>query len=350
MAFPFRGRSTPRLRSGVAGKRRAVWATRVGFVGAGAVARRHAATLAGLARVKVAAVADPDRAAVRVLAQAHDAVAYGDHRAMLEGETLDAVYVCVPPFAHGAPEADVAARGLPLFVEKPLSCDLATAERLAAGIRRAGVLTATGYHWRHLDVVARARDRLDGRPARLVHATWLDQPPPPAWWPHRKGSGGQVVEQVTHVLDLVRVLAGEVEEVFAVAARTPGTCLEHGDIDGVTAATLRLASGAVGSVTATCLLDHKARAGVEIVADGLLVALAEDRLTVDDGVVCEERRAAGSARVEVDRAFMAAVRGDGDPSAIAAPYDEALRTHRLGCAIARSAAERRPVRVDDEDA
>jgi predicted dehydrogenase len=110
---------------------------------------------------------------------------------------------------------------------------------------------------------------------------------------------------------------------------------------------MRLASGAVGAVTASCLLAHKARAGVEIVAPGLVLAVSEERLIVDDGTVREEQRAAATAKVDVDRAFVEAVRGDGDPAAIAAPYDEALRTHRLACALARSADERRPVRVEE---
>ncbi len=320
--------------------------TRIGFIGAGAVARRHAATLAGLAGVEVAAVADPDANAAQMFARPHGATLHTDHAAMLDREDLDAVYVCVPPFAHGGPEQDVVARGLPLFVEKPIARDLATAERLAARVEKAGVLTATGYHWRHLDVVARARELLDGRPARLVHAAWLDRVPPPAWWLRRDGSGGQVVEQVTHVLDLVRVLAGEVDEVSAAGSRMPR---DEGDVDDVTAATLRLASGAVGAVTASCLLAHKARAGVEIIAEGLVLAVSEEGLTVDDGTVREERRAAPTAKVDVDRAFVDAVRGDGDPAAIGAPYAEALRTHRLACAISRSALERRPVRVETPD-
>ena len=151
---------------------------------------------------------------------------------------------------------------------------------------------------------------------------------------------------MTHVLDLVRVLAGEVEEVFAAGSRTDG---QEGDVDDVTAATLHLASGAVGAVTASCLLARKARAGVEIVAEGLVLAVSEEGLTVDDGTVREERRAAPTAKVDVDRAFVAAVRGDGDPAAIAAPYAEALRTHRLACAISRSALERRPVRLERPD-
>jgi myo-inositol 2-dehydrogenase / D-chiro-inositol 1-dehydrogenase len=323
-----------------------VRATRIGFVGAGAVARRHAATIEGLPDAEVAAVCDPDRQAVEAFARLHGAAVRPNLVAMLEDEEIDAIYVCVPPFAHGVVEEAVIARGLPLFVEKPLALDLATAERLAAEIRSAGILTATGYHWRHLDVVRHARDLLRGRPARLVHAAWLDKLPPPAWWPHRNGSGGQVIEQATHVLDPVRVLAGEVVEVCAAGARTGSCAPEDGDVDDVTAATLWLQSGGVGVVTASCLLAHKARTAVEVVSDGVMVTLTDELLTVDDGVVREERRAAATAKVDVDSAFIRAVRGEDDPAAIAAPYEEALRTHRLACAIARSAAERRPVRVD----
>jgi predicted dehydrogenase len=54
-----------------------------------------------------------------------------------------------------------------------------------------------------------------GRTVRLVHGTWLDKVPPVAWWTDPTRSGGQVVEQAVHVLDLARVLVGEVREVTA---------------------------------------------------------------------------------------------------------------------------------------
>ncbi|HET8658064.1 MAG TPA: Gfo/Idh/MocA family oxidoreductase [Micromonosporaceae bacterium] len=307
--------------------------SRVGLVGAGNVAQRHARELAAFADVRLAGVTDVVSAAAQRLAGAYGVPAFADLPALLEAD-LDAVYVCVPPFAHGPVEEAVLAAGLPMFVEKPLAVDLPTAERIAAAIEARGVVTAVGHHWRYLNVVERAGGLLAGRPVRLVSGAWLDRVPPVAWWTRAGLSGGPVVEQAVHVLDLARLLAGEVAQVQATAA---GTAVEGGDVATATAATLRFTSGAVGALTTTCALGWKHRAGLEVYADRLAVALEEDRLVVRDGD--REQRLAGdpaAARTAVDRAFIDAVRGDG--ADVRAGYADALRTHRLACAVAQAVA------------
>jgi myo-inositol 2-dehydrogenase / D-chiro-inositol 1-dehydrogenase len=321
---------------------------RIGLIGAGNVARRHAQVLSGFPDVRLAGITDvvPDAAAklaadvgCRTFADAGDLLAGG----------VDAVYVCVPPFAHGAPETAVLAAGLPFFVEKPLGAALETAERIGAQVAAAGVLTAVGHHWRYLDVVERARRVLDGRAVRLIGGAWLDKVPPVGWWPVRERSGGPVVEQAAHVLDLSRVFAGEVAEVFAMGDGRP-PAVPDADVDGVTTATLRFRNGALGTLSTTCLLGWKQRAGLEIVADRLWLSLTEDGLTIREGGVdsVEEFVPAdpGAARTAVDRAFVDAVRGIGDD--VRVPYAEALRTHRLACALASSAATGLPVRTAED--
>jgi myo-inositol 2-dehydrogenase/D-chiro-inositol 1-dehydrogenase len=111
-----------------------------------------------------------------------------------------------------------------------------------------------------------------------------------------------------------------------------------------TAALLRFAGGAVGTLSATCALGWKQRAGLEIVADGLILSVGEDGLTVRDAD--GTREVAGdpdAARTAVDRAFVDAVRGVGDD--VRVPYSEALRTHLVACSIAESVATGRPVAV-----
>ncbi|SDZ29366.1 Predicted dehydrogenase [Micromonospora pattaloongensis] len=313
---------------------------RVALVGAGNVAQRHARVLAGFDDVRIVGVTDVLPAAACKLADAYDAPVFADHTALLAAEP-DAVYVCVPPFAHGAVEETLVAAGRPMFVEKPLAADLVTAERIADRVARDGLITAVGHHWRYLEIVTRARELLDGRPVRLVNGAWLDKVPPVAWWVRRDRSGGPVVEQAAHVLDLIRLLAGEVTQVCAIGDGAP-PAVEQADIDSATAATLRFASGAVGTLATACVLGWKHRAGLEVYADGLALGIGEDTLLVRDGGRQQAVAADPEAgRVAVDRAFIDAVRGIG--ADIRAPYAEALRTHRLACAIAASAERGSPI-------
>jgi predicted dehydrogenase len=317
--------------------------TRVGFVGAGAVATRHARTLLGFGDAEVVAVADPAPGHARRLAELAGAAVYTRHLDMLDREDLDAVYVCVPPFAHGAPELAVIGADLPFFVEKPVAIDLATAERIAERLDGRDLVTCTGYHWRWLDIFDRARALLDGNPARLAQLYWLDKVPPPPWWLRRDGSGGQTVEQTTHVLDLARALVGEVTGVHSFGARPEPAALPGTDVDDVCVAILRFQTGAVGTVASSCLLPRLHRAGVQLVCDGMVLELSETELVVDAGGERTVWAADGDARPRPDRDFLDAVRGG--PNRIRVPWWEAFRTHRLACAVTRSAAEGRPVEL-----
>ncbi|MEH0932106.1 Gfo/Idh/MocA family protein [Micromonospora sp. CPCC 205558] len=315
---------------------------RVGLVGAGGVAQRHARVLAGFDDVELVGVTDVAPEAASALATRHGGRACADVAELL-ATGLDAVYVCVPPFAHGPAEEAIIEAGLPMFVEKPVAVDLSTAERIADLVARRGLRTAVGHHWRYLSVLDQARDLLADRPVRMVSGAWLDKVPPVAWWSRRDRSGGPVVEQAAHVLDLIRVLAGEVTEVTAYGNGTPPP-VDGADIDSVTTAALRFADGAVGTLSAACVLGWKHRAGLEVLADGLALAITEDGLSIRDAD--GERHLPAdpeAARVAVDRAFVDAVRGVGDD--VRVPYAEALATQRLALAVADSARTGTTVRL-----
>ena len=321
--------------------------TRIGIVGAGVIASRHLANLLEFPDVHVVAVADPVRERAASLAARCGARSYPDHAAMLDRERLDALYVCVPPYAHGAPELDAVEAGVPFFVEKPLAVDLETAEEIAGALAAAPALaTAVGYHWRYLDVYEQARELLEDRPARLALGYWLDATPPPGWWVHRSLSGGQTVEQTTHVLDLARTLVGEVTNVYAVGSRIERDDDPEADVDDVSTATLRFETGAVGSISSTCLLGWPHRIGLHTVSDGMMIELAEFEIMVDVGQGRPVTAARGDPFVRADRAFVDALQGRDDR--IRVPYHDALETHRLACAVARSAAEARPIELAAE--
>lgn len=316
---------------------------RVGVVGAGFIAGRHLGILGSFPDVRVAAIADPliDRA--RDAAAGHGAQAYDDMTAMLDAETLDAVFLCLPPFAHGAPEAALVERRIPFFVEKPLATDLATAEQIAAAVDRAGLPTAVGYHWRYLDTTERAQALLSERPAHLALGYWLDALPPPPWWGVEAQSGGQMVEQTTHIFDLARCLVSEVDAVTAAGCRVDREAFPEADVLSATAALLHFASGAVGSIASTSLLNWPHRIGLHLFAEGLAIELSEFELMIDVGKGRPVTKAQGDPFAREDRDFIDAVQGKANR--VRAPYKEALRTHRLTMAATQSARENRTIGV-----
>ena len=309
--------------------------TRLGFIGAGGIAQRHFGVLERMDDVEIVAVADPDAARAGEAARRTGARAHAEADAMLEAETLDAVYICVPPFAHGPAERACLARGLPFFVEKPLTLDLALAEEIAAEVERTGLVTATGYHWRYLDTVDEARARLMENPAHLMTGFWLDSTPPPRWWWKEDGSGGQIVEQATHLIDLARFLAGDVAEVQAMAARRDRDGFDGLDVATATTATLRFAGGAIATLSATCLLGWNHRVGLHVYADRLAMEITDHDIMIDTGHGRPVRGAEGDPVWREDRDFVDAVRGG--ENRIRAPYHEALQTHRVALAVARAA-------------
>ena len=321
---------------------------RVACVGTGFIAGQHLRALSGFEDVEVVAVADTEPERARQAADRHGARAYADGRELLDTEELDAVWLCVPPFAHGGLETAAIDRGLPFFVEKPLAQDLASAQDIADRVEGRGLPTAVGYHWRHLGIVRRAGELLAGTPPQLVTGYWLDRTPGVPWWVQRAASGGQVIEQTTHIFDLARALAGEVVSVAAAEHAAPAG---QGDVPATMSALLRFAGGAVGTISSARVLGWRHRVALHVVAEGLVVEISERGLTdhelrvvtAEGEEVCRTDEDPFAAE---DREFVDVLLGR--LPGVRVPYREALRTHALACAADRSAQDGRVVELTEE--
>ncbi len=234
------GPARPTVRRGPTERRtsRSVSRIRIGVVGAGIIARRHVRTLAPLADVQIAAVADPQdhpagssrppSAPGRTPTPARCSTA----RRWTRSRSAFAVRTRTGGArGRAARAADV--RGEPQW---PPSWS-----RRCASPRRS---RCAGWSsgWLPLAVAGHggAGAGAAGRtPARLVTGLWLDATPPIGWWQRRTGSGGQLVEQATHLVDTARLLVGEIDEVSAYASRTERAAFPNLDVDDVTATSVR---------------------------------------------------------------------------------------------------------------
>ncbi|RKY60938.1 MAG: gfo/Idh/MocA family oxidoreductase, partial [Candidatus Latescibacterota bacterium] len=174
---------------------------RVGFIGVGGIARHHLGKLAGMEDVEFVAFCDVDEERAKWAASQYGGKAYTDYKEMYEREDLDAVFICLPPFAHTDQELLAAERGIALFVEKPLGLSAEKAEEVASVVRERGVISSVGYHFRYMEATDRAREFMEGREVGFALGYWIGGMPGVSWWRRMEGSGGQVVEQTTHIFD-----------------------------------------------------------------------------------------------------------------------------------------------------
>ena len=94
---------------------------RIGFVGTGGIANHHLRTLAQLDEAELVAFCDVVEEKALAAVAEYGGKAYSHYETLYDSEALDAVYICLPPFAHAQPELAAIERGLPIFVEKPVA-------------------------------------------------------------------------------------------------------------------------------------------------------------------------------------------------------------------------------------
>ena len=194
---------------------------RVALIGPGFIAQRHLEVLSSEPGAELVGIASRSLARAEAAARRFGGRPYDDIERMLDAERPDAVWVCVTPDAHGALELGLIERGIHLFVEKPLAADPETPERISAAVDAAGLIAGVAYHWRAMDTLGELEDVIASRPVKLLNGHWHDNLPGVAWWRDLATSGGQMVEQATHLVDLSRRLLGEATVVAATADLPP---------------------------------------------------------------------------------------------------------------------------------
>ncbi len=319
---------------------------RIGFVGAGRMAHLHATFLHEEAEVAVVAASDNGSGRARDFTAAYGAAAYSDYRKMLDEQKLDAVYICTPTATHAKIGLECVARGLPLFVEKPLDLDLNEAARLVRAAAGHRLLAITALQWRYSPAFRRAQELIGDEAVALVNLRWYWTRPPIQWMWDRANAGGQIVDQNIHLIDLSRALAGEVTTVYAAYNQRQAN-FEPGFInwDGY-ALTLRYAGGAVGTCAGTYALfpEIQERPTADFCLRDRMVRVTDRDVSLftRDGVQSwpnDEPLHRG-----INRAFMAALRS-GDASALTTPLAEGLRSTAVTLAANRSAETGHPVEM-----
>ncbi len=232
------------------------------IAGLGSIGRRHLRNLVALGQQDV------------ILYRTHQSTLPNDDLKDFRVETNlenalaahpDGVIVSNPTAMHLDVAIPAALAGAHLLLEKPISDDLNRIDSLEQAIHKTGSRVLTGYQFRFHPTLKKARELLHegaiGRPVS-AHAHWGEYLP--GWHPWedhrntyaaRKDMGGGVVLTLSHPMDYLRWMFGEVESLSAYTASAEdelGT-----DVDALAEICMLFQSGLLGTVH----LDYIERPG-----------------------------------------------------------------------------------------
>lgn len=313
-------------------------AIRLGFIGTGGIAQGHMERLTGLEGVEAAGHFDVVRERAEASAAKYGGQVYDSVRAMIDGARLDGVVICTPPYAHGEEvEGPVCEAGLPFLIEKPVAVDMATARQVEGWVKARDLATVVAYKYRWDDHVNKAKDMLSDKIIGLVHGDFWGGLPGVPWWRVMAQSGGQFVEQTTHIVDMARYLCGEIEAVQALYARRALHDVEHLDIPDVGTVNLIFESGALGNISNTCILQGWGRSSLRVMAKGFTLEICWNKLTWASAEGTGELEQTENGYMGEDVAFIEAIKGN--RSLVNSDYSDGVRTLAVTLAANLSAQE-----------
>jgi predicted dehydrogenase len=227
---------------------------RVGIVGTGAVARKHARAYLNIG-YRVAACSNFHAESGQRFAADFGAQFVPAYQDLCRHPEVDFVDVCTFPEFRLEPVELAASAGKHVLVEKPMATNLDTARAMIAAARAGGVLLGVLSQHRFDDAsLFLSRAIPAGRLGRLIEcdcyvkwhrsAEYYARPIKGSW---KTEGGGALIGQGIHQVDLLRWLAGPVKELFGTWQLGARNRIESEDVVN---AVVRYASGATGVIQA----------------------------------------------------------------------------------------------------
>lgn len=308
---------------------------KIAFIGAGGIAGNYRSSLKKLG-LPISSICDINEDRAKAVAKEENAKAYTDHRDMLSKENPDIVFVCIPPGAHTTQVADSANAGAALFVAKPIAIDIETAMNAKSAIEKAGVINQVGYMARYSDITAKAKELIGQKNITMGLGRFLCRMGAKhPWWGKFSMSGGQMLEQSTHVFDLLHYFMGDVKSVQAFGIK--GVSAEGiADFEECTVCNLCFTNGSIGNVTSTCIARVPEGFAVELVGDDLYLKLIMDTKLIGNiaGQTVDYIGQESGYYRQVEK-FISAFKNN-DQSSILSSYGDAIKTLAVTIAANRS--------------
>ncbi len=235
---------------------------RVGLAGLGSMGRNHLRVISSRPNVRLAAVADPDAAALDAAAGQSGASSFSEPLAMIAEAELDAVVIAAPTTMHLPLALAAIERGVAVLVEKPLAPTVDEALQITAASRATGVPVQVG-HVERFNPAVRELGRLLGEGwLSTVYAISSRRAGP---FPARIRDVGVTIDLATHDVDICSWIAGE----RPIRAHAETAQRIHADHEDLLFGLLHYPSGVVAQLDVDWLTPAKRRQLTVMGAEGM---------------------------------------------------------------------------------
>nr|WP_317427642.1 Gfo/Idh/MocA family oxidoreductase [uncultured Blautia sp.] len=228
---------------------------KVAILGAGNMGKSHARRLKD-AGAEVLCVCDKNpEARAKFLEEVQDEGirAYSDFDEMLEKEEVQALFICIPPFAQDKQFEKAAAKGIHVFIEKPIALTTEVGKRMVHAAEENHIITHVGFHMRQGVAVKKLKQMLiegkTGKPV-LFHGHYSCNSLHTPWWIQVDLCGGQIFEQAIHVYDMCRHLMGNPKYAVGIMNNLCHNDVYGYSVEDVSASVAGFTNGAIASITA----------------------------------------------------------------------------------------------------
>lgn len=226
---------------------------RIGFIGAGGIARSHMRRLAEIPEAEVVAFTEPSVAAMERLVadypEAAGAPVFTDYLEMLDQVEMDAVEIHTPHTLHHRQILDALASGKHVLTEKPMVCSVVHAQEVMAAQGDRVLMISYQRHFQGPYIYIRDQIRSGALGeltyiAALQGQNWLNSQRD-AWRsdPALSG-GGQLNDSGSHLVDILLWTTGLAAEEVSATINSYDLPV---DIDSALA--IRFANGARGTIS-----------------------------------------------------------------------------------------------------
>jgi len=244
-------------------------------LGCGTIGPKHIKVLRGL-EINVSAY-DPDARRLASVESQYGVTTFKDIEKALDSAP-DAVLICTPTHTHVSLAVKAAHRGIHLFIEKPVSHELAGLDELERIVADKRLVALVGCNLRFMQSLRQTHDCVtQGAVGTVLSVRAQCGFYLPNWAPTvdyrsrynaKPEEGGGIILDAIHEIDYLRWMLGEAEEVFAYAGRSSSLEIKTEDLAEIL---LRFSGGPVVSLHLD-YLQRTYRRNLEVIGeDGILV-------------------------------------------------------------------------------